>query len=221
MGQKHSFYSYQIKFSTGLADTVQNITGSTSAPNQPPTLTSRGSHGLVDGDVILLSGAKHPTVNGFYQIKKTNDTTFQLATESFADLGLSGQIFGDTATFKKVIMSPFCDATSKEEQRGSKNYETVTTNCDDYPQEEGEVQAGSLKFGFYYDIDDEVQRYLEKKFYDDETIFVQYKPKRAKTLRGYRAGVAAFSDNGEVGAKFKGDIEFKLRSKPQDIKLTA
>lgn len=215
MGKRRSFYGYQIKFSTGLKDVSQAIASITASANTPTIINTGSSHGLKDGDVIYIDGAAHPSANGFFQVKKNGDTELILSDQDFSDYG----DLGGNMSFRQAIMSPFCDATSKEEDRGSKSYEDVTTNCDDYPQEEGELESGSLKFAFYHDPEDELQQYIEKKFFDDETIFVQTKPKTVSILRGYRAAVATFTDSGEVKGKLKGNIELKLRSKPQDTVL--
>lgn len=209
--KKLSFKQTQIKFAKAVPQTLDvTVTSITAAA--PAVLTATVD--LKDADVVYIKSAAAPQIEGFYQVKKMTANTYQL---SGSDFTVHGAV--NDAKLGKVEMSAFCAATSLDIEPATTSSTATTTNCDDYPQEETEIEAGSASMDIYWNPDDEVQEQLEGLLFSGEKTFFQHKPKETQVVTGFRANVDSFSYNGAVGEKYQGSVGFKLQSKPMKTRV--
>ncbi|QMT33618.1 hypothetical protein LNQ82_03715 [Conchiformibius steedae DSM 2580] len=208
---KRSFYETQIKFGRKPDTVNQSLTIGAS---KDPDIAATG-HGLETGDVIYIEGASHPAANGFFTVKTRSSTNFTLVGQDFTG---AGRISG--ARYAKVTMTGFCDATSIDVEPAGVSFTDVTTNCDNYPQEEGELEAGSASMELYYDPESRVQQMLENAMFSQETLYMQTKPKGVNIVRGFACSVENWKYRGKVKDKYTANVGFKLKSRPHDATLS-
>lgn len=212
MGQKRSFYQTQIKIGKQPEQLDSTITAITAA--MPPVATD-DNHGLETGDVVFLQSDYHGA-NGFFTVKKQGDNAFELVGQDFRGAGTIGNV-----KYQKVEMSGFCDATGIDVEPATISFSEVTTNCDNYPKEEGELEAGSMSMEIYYDPEEPMHQLLEGAMFSQESLYVQTKPKGVMILRGFVVAVESWKYSGKVKEKYSGSVGFKIQSRPHDVRLTA
>lgn len=202
------FNGTQMKFSkpAGRADTaVTQLT----APN-----VATAANTLANGDVVWLESAANPAINGLYVASSVSSSKFHA-------VGLDTTLTGTAADakFTKVETYGFCDATSIDVEVATVDFEDFTTNCDDYPYEEGTLKAGSIQLEIAYDPDKEVDKYLESLLFSQQETMFQFKPKGKKSLRSFVCTVSSWKFNGQSNGKYKGSLGLKIKSRPLDVEI--
>ena len=208
------FNGTQIKFAKAPGTPATAITQLSTAN---PAVATVASHGLKNGDVVLLASESNPAVNGLYVAAQTDTAT------KFTVVGLDGSAVGavSDAKFIKVDTFGFCDATSLDIESATVDYEDMTTNCDDYPYEEGNIKAGAIQMEISYDPDKEVNQYLEGLLFSQADTVFQFKPKDKTALRSYVCSVSGFKFNGQANGRYKASLNLKIKSRPLDVAIAS
>lgn len=163
------FRGTQIKFNQVASGAKYAAVTITSA--NPPVLTITGSD-LVTGDVIHIKNASEPAANGYFMLQKTAADTYTLPNMDFSDL-----VAIKNAQYAKTTEMGFCVATSLDITPATVEYSDVSTNCDDYPQEEGEIGAGEGSAEVFWKPDNPVMRFFKESLKNQETYYMRDKPK--------------------------------------------
>lgn len=208
------FNGTQMKFAKTPGTPTTAIT---KLSNANPAVATVASHGLKNGDVVLLASVDNPAVNGLYVAAQTATAT------EFTVVGLDGSGLGTVgdAKFIKVDAFGFCDATSLDVEAATVDYEDMTTNCDDYPYEEGNIKAGAIQMEISYDPDKDVNQFLENLLFNQADTVFQFKPKAKKSMRSFVCSVSSFKFNGQANGKYKASLNLKIKSRPMDVAIGA
>ncbi|MDK4545142.1 hypothetical protein [Kingella kingae] len=209
--KKLSFFQTQIKFSRKGTDSAKAITSMTNA--SPPVMTT--DEVLKDGDVVHIT-SNNEQVRGFYMVKVKSSGSYELVGQDFTQVGAI-----TNAKLVKAQTHAFCMATSLDVEPATISFSDVTTNCDDYPQEEGELEAGSASGNAYWNPENPTSNMLEEMMFSQEELFFQFKPKETNVLTGFRANVESWKMAGQTKEKWTADFGLKLKSRPMRVTLTA
>ena len=150
---KTSFKQTQMKFYRKPDNATVNVTA---VSNAAPAVLDTADPTIKSGNVVYLQ-SDNPAANGLYMVEvKTNGKITLLGTDFTA--------IGTVANAKLAVAKEmaYCMATQLNMDFGSISYSDVTTNCDDYPQEEGEVQAGSYSGQAYSNPSNPVENLMEE-----------------------------------------------------------
>ena len=130
----------ELRFSTKQRGTPSvTITGITAAKS--PVVTA-ATHGLKDGDVIEITGASVSALNQMHTVAVLTGGTFALPG---LDLSMFSTITAG-GSFKTVVMSQFCDATSIDLSEYEVNSENKNTFCK--KDKSFNVELGTMSVGF-------------------------------------------------------------------------
>ncbi len=201
----------ELRFSTkqrGIPSV--SITGITAAKS--PVVTA-ATHGLKDGDVIEITGASVSALNQMHTVAVLTGGTFALPG---LDLSMFSTITAG-GSFKTVVMSQFCDATSIDLSEYEVNSENKNTFCK--KDKSFNVELGTMSVGFYAHSDDEQQSYLRDSGKNLEVVMVQFRPKGAAMLRGFLGQVTSANISGDVDGDYEGTLEISLLTFSQDVEL--
>lgn len=210
--KKLSFYQTQMKFSSkplSVNTTVTKIT------NAAPAVMTVSEMNLKTGDVVFIT-SENEMVKGFYQIKSSGSGTYELVGSDFTQVGDI-----KNPKYAKADTIAFCMATSLDYEPVTVSFSDVTTNCDGYPMEEGELEAGSASGSAYYNPENPVHILLRNHIYSQEPLFFQWKPRDTNILTGVTVAVESFSVSGQTKEKYTADFGLKLQSKDSQITLEA
>lgn len=210
--KKLSFYQTQMKFTEKGGEPSLAITDITKTA---PAIITVADQTMNAGDVIFIT-SNNPLVNGFYQILPKGAGKYELAETDFTRVGDIGG-----AKYIKGKTVAFCMATSLDVEPVTVSYSDVTTNCDDYPQEEGELEAGSISGSAYYNPKNPVHQLLRKYIYSQEPVYFQYKPRDSNVLTGQTVTVESFSKSGQTKEKWTADFGLKMMSRDAELELPA
>lgn len=171
------------------------------------------------GEVIyLISDHRNLFPEGFYMIDIKSNVTILLGLK-LDGLGTDEEI--TDVSYQKVEPEGFCYSTSLNLTPMSISYTEVTTNCDDYPQEEGEVSAGEASSNIYWRPENELQKFLLDSMRTQEKYFMAFSPKDSNVLISFGVRTSEFSISGSVGDKYTGSIGWKLTSHVQQLSLSS
>lgn len=159
------------------------------------------------GDVVYIDKAS--AVNGFYVVGLVSGDTITLQDSDFSGLSNITQ-----AVVKKVDMNNYCGFRSLNIEPATLSSTDITTICDDYPQEEGVIQPGSISGELFWNIGEETHIVLEQHLFDQQSLFFQFKASKFNKMVGFEVAVSKYSYSGDVGDKMKAQVEFKIKSKP-------
>ena len=201
----------ELRFSTKQRGTPSvSITGITAAKS--PVVTA-AAHGLKDGDVIEITGATVSALNQMHTVAVLTEGTFALPG---LDLSMFSTITAG-GSFKTVVMSQLCDATSIDLSEYEVNSENKNTFC--RKDKSFNVELGTMSVGLYAHSDDEHQTYLRNSGKKLEVIMIQFMPKGAKWLRGFLGQVTSANISGDVDGDYEGTLEISLLTFSQDVEL--
>jgi hypothetical protein len=161
-GVRYKFIGSSIQVSTGVlgVSPTPAITGI--ALTDPAIVsTSPQAHGLVTGDVVLLSGIVGPTnFNGnMYPVDDYTSTDFALADED----NTAGDAWVSGGRVDEVSFSTFCELTGANQQDGGADQEEVSTVCSTAKEfEQGLSDTGTLTVDFNFAPLSTVQAYLRE-----------------------------------------------------------
>lgn len=209
MAQK--VYGTELRFSTKQRGTVS--TTITSVTNAKHPVVTAAAHGLKDGDVVDITGASVSLLNGMHTVAVLSEDTFALAG---ADTSMLNSI-ASGGTYKTVVMSQFCDATSIDLSEFEVNSENKNTFC--RKDKQFSVDLGTMSVGFLAHSDDEQQTYLRDSGKNLEEIMIHFRPKDAKILRGFLGQVTSANISGDVDGEYEGTLEISLLTFSQDVEL--
>ena len=202
---KTSFKQTQMKFYRKPAAAAIDVTA---VSNAAPAVLDTADQTIKSGDVVYLQ-SDNPAANGLYMVEvKTNGNITLLGTD-FTAIGTV-----ENAKIAVAEEMAYCMATQLNVDVGSISYSDVTTNCDDYPQEEGEVQAGSYSGQAYSNPSNQVETLMEDALFSQETLFFAWKSKDVAILRGGRIVIESFKLSGKTKEKWTADFGFKMKSRP-------
>ena len=194
----------------GRGASSTSITSVTAAVD--PVVTA-AAHGLKDGDVIEITGATVSALNQMHTVAVLTEGTFALPG---LDLSMFSTITAG-GSFKTVVMSQLCDATSIDLSEYEVNSENKNTFC--RKDKSFNVELGTMSVGLYAHSDDEHQTYLRNSGKKLEVIMIQFMPKGAKWLRGFLGQVTSANISGDVDGDYEGMLEISLLSFSQDVEL--
>ncbi len=194
----------------GRGASSTSITSVTAAVD--PVVTA-AAHGLKDGDVIEITGATVSALNQMHTVAVLTEGTFALPG---LDLSMFSTITAG-GSFKTVVMSQLCDATSIDLSEYEVNSENKNTFC--RKDKSFNVELGTMSVGLYAHSDDEHQTYLRNSGKKLEVIMIQFMPKGAKWLRGFLGQVTSANISGDVDGDYEGTLEISLLSFSQDVEL--
>lgn len=202
---KTSFKQTQMKFYRAPANAAIDVTA---VSNAAPAVLDTADQTIKSGDVVYLQ-SDNPAANGLYMAEVKTKGKITL-------LGANFTAIGTVANAKLAVVEEmaYCMATQLNVDFGSISYSDVTTNCDDYPQEEGEVQAGSYSGQAYSNPSNQVEALMEDALFSQETLFFAWKSKDVTILRGSRIVVESFKLTGKTKEKWTADFGFKMKSRP-------
>lgn len=205
-----SFNGTQIKFAKAAGTPATDITALSTA--NPAVATATNS--LTNGDVVYITSDSNPGINGLYVVSGASGTKFNVVGLDTTTTGTAAD-----AKFVKVETYGFCDATGLDIEPATVDFEDFTTNCDDYPYEEGTLKPGNIQVELAYDPDKEVDRYLEGLLFSQADTVFQFKPKSKKALRSFVCSVSGWKFNGQSNGKYKGSLSLKIKSRPLDVEV--
>lgn len=194
----------------GRGASSTSITSVTAAVD--PVVTA-AAHGLKDGDVIEITGATVSALNQMHTVAVLTAGTFALPG---LDLSMFSTITAG-GSFKTVVMSQLCDATSIDLSEYEVNSENKNTFC--RKDKSFNVELGTMSVGLYAHSDDKHQTYLRNSGKKLEVIMIQFMPKGAKWLRGFLGQVTSANISGDVDGDYEGTLEISLLSFSQDVEL--
>ena len=194
----------------GRGASSTSITSVTAAVD--PVVTA-AAHGLKDGDVIEITGATVSALNQMHTVAVLTEGTFALPG---LDLSMFSTITAG-GSFKTVVMSQLCDATSIDLSEYEVNSENKNTFC--RKDKSFNVELGTMSVGLYAHSDDEHQTYLRNSGKKLEVIMIQFMPKGAKWLRGFLGQVTSANISGDVDGDYEGTFEISLLTFSQDVEL--
>ena len=206
-----SFNGTQIKFAKAAGTPATDITALSTA--NPAVAAATNS--LANGDVVYVASEANPAINGLYVVSGASGTKFNVVGLDTTTVGTATD-----AKFVKVDTYGFCDATSLDIEPATVDYEDFTTNCDDYPYEEGTLKPGSIQVELNYDPDKDVDQYLEGLMFSQTDTVFQFKPKGKKALRSFVCSVSSWKFNGQSNGKYKGSLSLKIKSRPLDVEVS-
>lgn len=122
-GKRYKFNGSTISVLTDFPTDTQAITGITNA--EPPVVTST-SHGLSDGDVVLISGVVGMVeANGVFIVESINANTFSLIDADATAWGT----WSSGGNVEVGTFSNFCELTGYNRQGGTSPEIDATTLC--------------------------------------------------------------------------------------------
>ena len=198
---------------TSIAGRGASSTSITSVTAAVDPVVTAASHGLKDGDVIEITGATVSALNQMHTVAVLTEGTFVLPG---LDLSMFSTITAG-GSFKTVVMSQLCDATSIDLSEYEVNSENKNTFC--RKDKSFNVELGTMSVGLYAHSDDEHQTYLRNSGKKLEVIMIQFMPKGAKWLRGFLGQVTSANISGDVDGDYEGTLEISLLTFSQDVEL--
>ncbi|WP_156471641.1 hypothetical protein [Snodgrassella sp. CFCC 13594] len=160
----------------------------TALTNANPSVATVTDHNLTSGDAIYLTSDNISGQQNWFLVDVIDEN-------SFAVIGLDGTSIG-TVTDAKFIKGDsfgFCETTDMKVTPYSVKFNDDTTVCDAYPSEYPTLEAGSISIGAMWSTDNGVQDYLEDLGQVLGSTFVVFKPKSAKTIRGFVCALKALN----------------------------
>lgn len=125
-GLRYKFHGSQIKVLTGY-DAESPSTALTAITKANPAVVTAASHGLVDGDVVKITGVVGMTEvnNGVFAVEYVSGTQFKLVDTDSSGYGTytSGGLI-DEGTFSNL-----CELTNYNRQGGTSPEIAATTIC--------------------------------------------------------------------------------------------
>ena len=198
---------------TSTAGRGASSTSITSVTATIDPVVTAAAHGLKDGDVIEITGATVSALNQMHTVAVLTEGTFALPG---LDLSMFSTITAG-GSFKTVVMSQLCDATSIDLSEYEVNSENKNTFC--RKDKSFNVELGTMSVGLYAHSDDEHQTYLRNSGKKLEVIMIQFMPKGAKWLRAFLGQVTSANISGDVDGDYEGTLEISLLTFSQDVEL--
>lgn len=206
-GKRFKFHGSTFQIITGFDDESPNpaITAITQA--DPPVVTSAG-HGLVDGDVVKITGVLGMTeLNDevFIVQNKTNDT-FELADVTGAGYGA----YTSGGEIQKATFSNFCELTGYNRQGGTSPEIPATSACSRAQEFEiGLPDYGTTQIDYNFAPRTAVQLAVQEFYDSGEKVATKVTlPKSGGTMvqLGY---IQQTNENAAVGGLWAGSLTMR------------
>lgn len=188
------------------------ITGITKAA--PPVVTAAG-HGLVDGDVIKITG-----VVGMTEVNNEVYIVDQLSSSTFALVDVDATGYGTYVSgggIDKATLSNFCELTGYNRQGGSKNETDASSLCSTAKEYElGLPDFGTTQLDFFFAPQTAIQTALAAFDASGDKLAVKVTlPKNGgkRTLLGF---VQSISETASVDGIWTGSLTLRNTGKPYD-----
>ena len=207
---KTSFKQTQMKFYCKPDAVAIDVTA---VSNAAPAVLDTADQTIKSGDVVYLQ-SDNPAANGLYMVEVKTEGKITLLESDFTAIGAVAN--AKIAAAKELS---YCMATQLNVDFGSISYSDVTTNCDDYPQEEGELQAGSYSGQAFSNPKNSVEQLIERGLRAQETLFFAWRVKDVAVCRGSRISVENLKVSGKTKEKWTADFSFKMKSPPVFLEM--
>lgn len=210
------FKGTKFRISTGPAAgaSAKPISGITAA--NPPLVTAT-AHGLVNGDVIVLSGTNDSALDGPYLVEVLSETTFYLLN---ADWAARDALSGAGLTFTKQDLSQLCQITDLELNDMEATYETEANACGE--EVTAKLSLGTISANGTWKPDLGIQNIMQDYFYSQEKFMVVHQVPGSNHVTGWAVYQAAFNKSGSASDdKYTAAWEWKVASIPGALVLGA
>lgn len=214
-GQRYKFAGSNIQFLTGFSTSSPSghITGATKAN---PCVITQTAHGLVDGDVVRITGVEGMTElnDGVFVIESLTANTYALLDVDSTDYGTytrEGQV--DEGLFSRL-----CELTGYNRQGGSSPEIAATSQCSTAQEFEiGLPDFGTVQVDYNFAPQNTVQAALQAFYLSGETS--AYKV----TLPGSGGSMVGLgfiqqtSEQASVGGLWTGSLTMRCTGQRQDF----
>lgn len=156
-GVSYKWHGSQVAVSTTFGAAAMTITGITKAN---PPVVSAATHGLVDGQVIKITGVVGMTElnGGTFVVEELTTGTFSLLNTDATGYGT--WVSGGTIT--KSSFSNYCQLTGYNRQGGSSPEQDVSTICSTAAEFElGLQDFGTTQLDYLFSLQDTVQQAMQ------------------------------------------------------------